>query len=125
MEKHPAEGIPPEGNKVRKVTGTAPQTGFREIPAKPYKKQNGHLTIGGHGAIFMFTINLQYMIGNPMLKRLFTLCLTFFLSVLLCGGLFAARNVMTCDWCGKKIASNASFLKSEDKNFCSEKCFNA
>ncbi len=32
---------------------------------------------------------------------------------------------MTCDWCGKKIASNASFLKSEDKNFCSEKCFNA
>ena len=56
--------------------------------------------------------------------RFFTLFLTFFLSVLLSGGLFAARNVMTCDWCGKKIASNASFLRSEDKNFCSEKCFN-
>ena len=31
---------------------------------------------------------------------------------------------MVCDWCGKKIASNASFLRSDDKNFCSEKCFN-
>lgn len=60
-----------------------------------------------------------------MPKRFFTLFLTIFLSCLLCGGLFAARNVMTCDWCGKKISSNASFLKSEDKNFCSEKCFNA
>lgn len=58
-------------------------------------------------------------------KRFFCLTLAFVLSVLLCGGLFAARNVMTCDWCGKKIASNASFLRSEDKNFCSEKCFNA
>jgi hypothetical protein len=60
-----------------------------------------------------------------MMYRFFTLFLTLFLSVLLSGGLFAARNVMTCDWCGKKIASNASFLRSEDKNFCSEKCFNA
>ena len=59
-----------------------------------------------------------------MMYRFFTLFLTLFLSVLLSGGLFAARNVMTCDWCGKKIASNASFLRSEDKNFCSEKCFN-
>ena len=58
-------------------------------------------------------------------KRFFCLTLAFVLSVLLCAGLFAARNVMTCDWCGKKIASNASFLRSEDKNFCSEKCFNA
>ena len=61
-----------------------------------------------------------------MTHRYFTLFLTFFLFILLCGGLFAAkRNTMTCDWCGKKIASDASFLRSEDKNFCSEKCFNA
>ena len=61
-----------------------------------------------------------------MLNRCFSLLLAFLLSFLLCGGLFAAkRNVMTCDWCGKKISSNSSFLKSEDKNFCSEKCFNA
>ena len=61
-----------------------------------------------------------------MTHRYFTLFLTFFLSVLLCGGLFAPkRNTMTCDWCGKKIASNASFLRWEDKNFCSEKCFDA
>ena len=61
-----------------------------------------------------------------MTHRYFTLFLTFFLSILLCGGLFAAkRNTMICDWCGKKIASNASFLRWEDKNFCSEKCFDA
>ena len=61
-----------------------------------------------------------------MKYHLFSLFLTFFLSVLLCGGLFAAkRNTIVCDWCGKKIQSNASFLKSEDKNFCSEKCFDA
>ena len=58
-------------------------------------------------------------------KRFFRLFPAFALSFLLCGSLFAARNVMTCDWCGKKIASNASFLRSEDKNFCSEKCFDA
>ena len=61
-----------------------------------------------------------------MRYRSFTLFLTIFFAVLLCGGLSAApRNTMTCDWCGKKIQSNASFLKSEDKNFCSEKCFDA
>ena len=61
-----------------------------------------------------------------MLKRFLTLFLAVLMSVLLSVGVFAAtkRNVMTCDWCGKKIASNASFLRSEDKNFCSEKCFN-
>ena len=59
-----------------------------------------------------------------MTNRSIFLFLAFFISVLLCGDLFAKRNVMTCDWCGKKIASNASFFKSEDKNFCSEKCFN-
>ena len=59
-----------------------------------------------------------------MLNRSISLFLVFLTSFLLCGGVFAAkRNVMTCDWCGKKISSNASFLKSEDKNFCSEKCF--
>ena len=59
-----------------------------------------------------------------MLKRRFSLFLAVLMSILLCGSVFAAkRNVMTCDWCGKRIASNASFLKSEDKNFCSEKCF--
>ena len=58
-------------------------------------------------------------------KRWFSLFLAFSLSFLLCGSLFAAkRNVMTCDWCGKRISSDASFLKSEDKYFCSEKCFN-
>ena len=60
-----------------------------------------------------------------MLKRSLSLFLIFLTSFLLCGSLFAARNVMTCDWCGKKISSNASFLRSEEKNFCSEKCFNA
>ncbi len=59
-----------------------------------------------------------------MLKRFFCLLLAFALFFPLCGRVFAARNVMTCDWCGKKISSNASFLRSEDKNFCSEKCFN-
>ena len=59
-----------------------------------------------------------------MLNRSISLFLVFLTSFLLCGGVFAAkRNVMTCDWCGRKIASNATFLKSEDKNFCSEKCF--
>ena len=58
-------------------------------------------------------------------KHFFSLFLTFLLSLLFCGGLFAAdRNVKTCDWCGKRIPSNASFLRSEDKNFCSETCFN-
>ena len=60
-----------------------------------------------------------------MLKRSVSLLLAFALSFLLCGSLFAARNVMTCDWCGKRISSNASFLRTEDKVFCSEKCFNA
>ena len=60
-----------------------------------------------------------------MLKSFFSLFLALCLSCLLCGSLFAAkRNTMTCDWCGKKIASDASFLRSEDKNFCNEKCFN-
>ena len=60
-----------------------------------------------------------------MFKSCFSLFLAFCLAFLLCGSLSAAkRNTMTCDWCGKKIASDASFLKSEDKNFCSEKCFN-
>ena len=59
-----------------------------------------------------------------MLNRTISLFLIFLTSFLLCGGTFAAnRKTMKCDWCGKKIASNASFLKSEDKNFCSEKCF--
>ena len=59
-------------------------------------------------------------------KRCFSLFLAFCLSFLFCGGLFAAkRNVMTCDWCGKKISSDAPFLRSEDKNFCNEKCFDA
>ena len=61
-----------------------------------------------------------------MKNRYLSLFLTFFLSFLLCGSLFAAkRNTMNCDWCGKKIPSNSSFLRSEDKNFCNEKCFNA
>ena len=61
-----------------------------------------------------------------MKNRHLSLFLTFCLSFLLCGGLFAAkRNTMNCDWCGKKIPSNASFLRSDDKNFCNEKCFNA
>ena len=61
-----------------------------------------------------------------MKNRYLSLFLTFFLCFLACGGLFAAkRNTLTCDWCGKKISSNASFLRSEDKNFCNEKCFNA
>ena len=61
-----------------------------------------------------------------MLQRFFSLLLAFALSFLFCGGLFAAkRNTMTCDWCGRKISSNASFLRSEDRNFCSEKCFKA
>ena len=59
-----------------------------------------------------------------MLKRSLSVILVFLVSFLLCGGLFAARNVMTCDWCGRKISSTASYLKSEDKNFCSENCFN-
>ena len=59
-----------------------------------------------------------------MPKRFLSVFFAFLVAFLLCGSLFAARNVMTCDWCGKKIPSNASFLKSEDKNFCSEKCFN-
>ena len=59
-----------------------------------------------------------------MPNRPLSLFLVFLTSFLLCGGLFAAnRNTMTCDWCGKKIASNATFLRSEDKNFCSESCF--
>lgn len=59
-----------------------------------------------------------------MLNRSISLFLVFLTSFLLCGGGFAAkRNTMTCEWCGRKIASNASFLRSEDKNFCSEKCF--
>lgn len=61
-----------------------------------------------------------------MLKRSFSLLLAVLMSVLLCSGAFAAvkRNVMICDWCGSKIPSNASYLRSEDKNFCSERCFN-
>ena len=59
-----------------------------------------------------------------MPNRFISLFLIFLTSFLLSGGMFAAnRNTMTCDWCGKRIPSNASFLKSEDKNFCSEKCF--
>ena len=58
-----------------------------------------------------------------MPKRFLSVFFAFLVAFLLCGSLFAARNVMTCDWCGKKISSNASFLRSEDKNFCSEKCF--
>ena len=59
-----------------------------------------------------------------MRNQLFALFLAVMMSFLLCGGLSAAqRNVLTCDWCGKRISSNASFLKSEDKNFCTEKCF--
>ena len=60
-----------------------------------------------------------------MPKRPHILFLTILTSFLLCCNLFAVvkRNVMTCDWCGRKIPSNASFLKSDDKNFCSEKCF--
>ena len=59
-----------------------------------------------------------------MRNRSAALFFSIMLLFLLCGSLFAAqRRVLTCDWCGKKISSNASFLKSEDKNFCSEKCF--
>ena len=59
-----------------------------------------------------------------MPNRSISMFLAFLTSFLLCIGAFAAnRNTMTCDWCGKKIPSNASFLRSEDKNFCSEKCF--
>jgi len=60
-----------------------------------------------------------------MPNRPLSLFLAFLMSFLLSGSMFAAnRNIKTCDWCGKKIASNASFLRSEDKTFCSEKCFN-
>ena len=59
-----------------------------------------------------------------MLKKTLAIVLTFFLAFAMCAQAAAKRNVMVCDWCGKKIASNASFLRSEDKNFCSEKCFN-
>ena len=62
-----------------------------------------------------------------MTNRFFSMLLAFLASFLLCCGAFAGnrRNVMTCDWCGKKISSSASFLRSGDKNFCSEKCFDA
>ena len=59
-----------------------------------------------------------------MLKKTLAIVLTFFVALTLCCYAGARRNVMVCDWCGKKIASNASFLRSDDKNFCSEKCFN-
>ena len=59
-----------------------------------------------------------------MLKKTFLLVLTFFVAFMLTGNAGARRNVMVCDWCGKKISSTAAFLRSEDKNFCSEKCFN-
>ena len=59
-----------------------------------------------------------------MLKKTLVIVLTFFVALTLCCYAGARRNVMVCDWCGKKIASNASFLRSDDKNFCSEKCFN-
>ena len=59
-----------------------------------------------------------------MLKKTIAIVLTFFVALTLCCYAGARRNVMVCDWCGKRIASNASFLRSEDKNFCSEKCFN-
>ena len=60
-----------------------------------------------------------------MFKRSFSLFLVILMSILLCGGASAAvkRTIMTCDWCGRKIPSNASFLRSDDKNFCSESCF--
>lgn len=62
-----------------------------------------------------------------MTNRFFSMLLLFLASFLLCCGVSAGsrRNVITCDWCGKKISSTASFLRSDNKNFCSEKCFNA
>ena len=63
--------------------------------------------------------------ADAMLKKTLAIVLTFFVALTLCCYAGARRNVMVCDWCGKKIQSNASFLKSEDKNFCSEKCFDA